>query len=141
MRLLAAVERVERARRPTEGIAPVFERPREFAMRPPSQKEPAAIASLPPAGEAEGMPVAIAGSGSGLRRLASLATASINNTPWPPLRMASGPAPLPSEGAPPYDPPARAEGSPGGRDFARELAETLRAEAERHGIDTEGFIR
>jgi hypothetical protein len=136
-RLLTAVERAERARR-IEEIPAALDRERGFAASPRTERESAAITSSPPAAEPRRMPAAIAGSGSGLRRLASLATASTNTAPWP---LAPGPAPLPGVGATPYEPPVRAAVSQAGLDFARELADTLRAEAERHGIDTEGLIR
>ena len=96
------------------------------------QPAPAAVRS------AESRPPLQIPSGTGLRRLASLASASITDEGRLGAEV-SGPPPLRASMS--WNSAERPALEFVEDDFAAHLLDTLRAEAERHGIDPEGPIR
>ena len=90
------------------------------------------------AASAESRPLSPVPSGTGLRRLASLASVSI--TQAGPLGLEVS-AELPPRGSMSWNSAERPGRGFVEDDFAAHLLDTLRGEAERHGIDPEGPIR
>jgi hypothetical protein len=134
-RLLSAVERAERARRERSGLGPRHARRSRALESRAEEREPAPPPAPAPVESVTRSPVP---SGTGLRRLASLASVSITHAG--PLGLEGSVAP-PPRGSTVWNSPERPTRGIVEDDFAEHLLDALRGEAERHGIDPEGSIR